>query len=85
MEGARVMTEFMFSRAYQMHVEKGWDLDSRAWKTLQIIVSEFETDLMSVQCFDLRTVEEAKTIIRERLALDDEALKFGGGEQTRLK
>ena len=30
---------------------------------LELIVSEFESDPMSVQCFDLRTVERAKYVV----------------------
>lgn len=32
---------------------------------LDLIVAEFETDPMSVQCFDLRVVERAKAIAGE--------------------
>jgi hypothetical protein len=46
------------------------ELERRAFKVLDIIVAEFTTDPMSVQCFDLRTVEEAKRVIADRCALE---------------
>lgn len=35
----------------------------RAWEILDIIVGEWESDPMSVQCFDLRIVNEAKKLV----------------------
>lgn len=35
------------------------------WTVLDLIVAEFESDPMSVQCFDLRIVERAKELNRE--------------------
>jgi len=40
-------------------------LRDHAIEVLDVIVAEFESDPMSVQCFDLRTVERAKAIITE--------------------
>lgn len=40
-----------------------YELERRAIKVLNLIVAEFTSDPMSVQCFDLRTVAEAKEII----------------------
>jgi hypothetical protein len=34
------------------------------WTVLDLIVAEFESDPMSVQCFDLRLVERAKELNR---------------------
>lgn len=42
------------------------DNELEAMKVLDLIVAEFESDPMSVQCFDLRTVERAKKVIRDR-------------------
>ena len=56
---------YSITPAEERAVEKGWELDARAWRALQLIASEFETDPMSVQCFDLRLVEETKTLVRE--------------------
>jgi hypothetical protein len=36
-----------------------------AFVVLDLIVAEFESDPMSVQCFDLRTVLRAKACIRK--------------------
>lgn len=42
------------------------DNELEAMKVLDLIVAEFESDPMSVQCFDLRTVERAKKVIHVR-------------------
>jgi hypothetical protein len=39
------------------------DAENRAYRVLNLIVAEFISDPMSVQCFDLRTVEEAKAVV----------------------
>lgn len=36
------------------------------WTVLDLIVAEFESDPMSVQCFDLRLVARAKALSRSR-------------------
>lgn len=41
-------------------------LGDHALEVLDVIVAEFESDPMSVQCFDLRVVERAKAIVTER-------------------
>lgn len=46
------------------------DLQDEAFRVLDLIVAEFETDPMSVQCFDLRTVERAKKVIEDRKHLE---------------
>lgn len=48
-----------------------WDLPYQgAWRTvwdvLDAVVAEWTSDPMSVQCFDLRLVERAKQLLRER-------------------
>lgn len=48
----------------------GIDLEPRAWKVLDLIVAEFASDPMSTQCFDLRTVKEAKAVIADRKRLE---------------
>lgn len=40
-------------------------LRDHALEVLEVIVAEFESDPMSVQCFDLRVVERAKAIVTE--------------------
>lgn len=46
------------------------DLEARAYRVLDLIVAEFTSDPMSVQCFDLRTVAEATNVINERKRLE---------------
>jgi hypothetical protein len=55
---------------FEYRTEPGDDNDFRALKVLHLIVSEFISDPMSVQCFDRRTVEEAKAVIAERIQLE---------------
>lgn len=51
-------------------IETGFDLNRKAWRLLDLIVAEWESDPISVQCFDLRIVEEAKSIVRRRKEID---------------
>lgn len=44
-------------------IEEGFDLDREAWRILDLVVAEWNSDPMSVQCFDLRIVERAKVIV----------------------
>jgi len=43
----------------------GWLKTADVWTVLDLIVAEFTSDPMSVQCFDLRIVDRAKTLVRE--------------------
>ena len=54
------MTDFNYI-SYPEH-----DNEREAMKVLALIVAEFNSDPMSVQCFDLRLVEHAKQIIEDR-------------------
>lgn len=45
-----------------------------AWKILDLIVAEWESDPTSVACFDLRVVNRAKEIIARRKQLDKTAM-----------
>jgi hypothetical protein len=45
-------------------MEDRFKLERRGLELLQVIVAEFETDPTSVQCFDLRIVEESKRVAR---------------------
>jgi len=54
-----------FSPKAEAEMERRFKLEKRAIELLDIIVAEFESDPMSVQCFDLRIVEEAKQVNRE--------------------
>lgn len=42
---------------------KRMDVMAEAWQLLKLIDAEFRTDPMSVQCFDLRTVEKVRKCI----------------------
>lgn len=55
-------------RDYQpfMAPDPTFENEREAMIVLDLIVSEFESDPMSVQCFDLRIVERAKEIIAQR-------------------
>ena len=52
-------------------IEAGFERTKRAWQILDLVVAEWESDPTSVQCFDLRIVEEAKTIVREQKKSSD--------------
>jgi len=47
-------------------IEEGFERTRRAWKILELVVSEWETDPSSVTCFDLRIVAEAKLLIKNQ-------------------
>ena len=46
----------------QDELSQKYKLETRAIELFNIIVAEFESDPISVQCFDLRIVEEAKSV-----------------------
>lgn len=53
---------------------------------LDVIVAEFESDPMSVQCFDLRVVERAKAIVGERRRRQREIESWlGPGPRRRIR
>lgn len=47
----------------QKDVEERWALENEAINILREVVSEWRTDAMSVQCFDLRIVRRAGEVI----------------------
>lgn len=51
-------------------IEEGFRLNRDAWRILDLVVAEWESDPTSVQCFDLRIVEEAKQIVARRKEID---------------
>ena len=51
-------------------IEEGFALNKEAWKLLDLIVAEWNSDPQSVQCFDLRIVERAKTAVKRRKEID---------------
>jgi hypothetical protein len=52
-------------------------------EVLDVIVAEFESDPMSVQCFDLRVVERAKALITEHRRRQKEIDAWFGTRQRR--
>ena len=52
-------------------METKWALRDDAIELLRLVVAEWKSDPMSVQCFDLRTVERAKQCIASLDALPD--------------
>lgn len=55
----------------QRQMETKWALRDEAIELLRLVVAEWKSDPMSVQCFDLRTVERAKQCIASLDALPD--------------
>lgn len=47
----------------QREMEEKWTLQREAVEILKVVVAEWQSDPLSVQCFDLRTVERAKEVI----------------------
>ena len=47
----------------QREMEEKWALQQEALEILKVVVAEWQSDPMSVQCFDLRTVERAKEVV----------------------
>lgn len=58
------------TRSGEKAIERRFTLQKRAIEILDIVVAEWESDPMSVQCFDLRVVEEAKAILNELKAIN---------------
>lgn len=50
----------------EREMEERFKLEKDALRLLGIVVAEWKSDPLSVQCFDLRIVEEAKMVV-ERL------------------
>ena len=60
-----------FNRAEKLHDDKV-RFEDEALENFKLVVAEWESDPMSVQCFDLRIVERAKYL---RALLADNAKK----------
>ena len=50
----------------QAECERRFEIDDRLLEIMGVVIAEWESDPMSVQCFDLRIVEEAKRLWTER-------------------
>ena len=53
----------MISKKAASEIEEMWQLRREAVRLLGLVVAEWKSDHMSVQCFDLRTVEASKLVI----------------------
>lgn len=49
----------------EQEIERGFDLKRRGMELLGLVVAEWKSDPMSVQCFDLRIVAEATRVVDE--------------------
>jgi len=47
----------------QREIEEKWTLQREAVEILKVVVSEWQSDPMSVQCFDLKIVKRAKEVV----------------------
>jgi hypothetical protein len=54
----------------QKEVERIWELRREAIILLGHVAAEWETDPLSVQCFDLRLVKRTKEVLAELKKLD---------------
>ena len=61
----------MLNESSQKAMEEFWKLREEALHILDLVVVEWSTDPMSVQCFDLRIVERAKTITKRMKAIKE--------------
>ena len=59
-----MMMETRFTPKAVRDLEAQFARNTRVWEIMDIIVAEWEADIQSVQCFDLRIVEEAKQLVR---------------------
>jgi len=62
------MIEPHLKPSYERAMHDSWKNDDEAHDLLALIVAEFNSDPMSVQCFDLRIVERAKVCVAKRVA-----------------
>jgi len=53
---------------FEREIEESFDNTREAFALLGIICAEFQSDPMSVQCFDLRVVERVRVCVGKRIA-----------------
>lgn len=56
----------MFTEKAEKEMEESWRLQHEAVRLLDLVVAEWNSDPMSVQCFDSRIVKRSKEVV-ERL------------------
>ena len=59
------MSDFRLRPEAALELDEVFSLRGKALDILAAVVFEWESDPMSVQCFDLRMVEEAKRVDKE--------------------
>ena len=66
------MSDIRLTKKAEAEIEERWRLEHDAVRLLGLVVAEWESDPMSVQCFDLRIVEQAKFVVKriEKLTPD---------------
>jgi hypothetical protein len=57
-------------------IEEDFKLRDRSIEILELVVAEWKSDPKSVQCFDLRIVQEAIKITERRKQLEESGLTF---------
>jgi hypothetical protein len=70
------MAPNMLTAKAEGEIERMWKLRKDAVRVLGLIAAEFRTDPQSVQCFDLRVVEEAKVIVAELEKLEAKHVRY---------
>ena len=54
----------MLTKKAQSEIEEMWMCRDEGMKLLDLVAAEFESDPMSVQCLDLRIVEDIKRVAK---------------------
>ena len=63
------MSQPTLSPTAQRQIEESFRNDKEAHRLLELVNAEFQSDPMSVQCFDLRIVEEVRQCVELRKML----------------
>lgn len=66
----------------QRQMEEEFDNQDEAWKLLDLVNAEFQSDPMSQQCFDNRIVERIRACIQRRRDFEKTSPFFYGGGIT---
>jgi hypothetical protein len=56
----------MLTREARADLDRRFEIDHRLMEIMGLVIAEWESDPMSVQCFDLRIVAEARALWGER-------------------
>ena len=58
------MNDIRLTPAAERLIEERFRLERECLRLLGLVVAEWKSDPLSVQCFDLRIVEEAKRVVK---------------------